>query len=219
MQPQLSLSLCSPISKRKKQWVYSISEALFSFNIFWSFLPLPKELCWQCRVKTQHICMKVTPFILNSTFLQGYVMSVALRSTLYFSVCLQSLEHEQLFLNLAFHVRGLKLKLNLICWRIQILRITAGKERNVSQFNYPLTVLPAPPPPIIPLIKMPLIELTLSRVEKSSHWWLMTKGLGGLFTLYFCSKQQEVMFGRQLAWKAAANPEICTAGQRGTYSF
>lgn len=183
MQPQPSLSLHSPISKMK-QWVYSISEALFSLNILWWFFPPSKELCWQYRLKTQHICTKVTPFILNSTFLQGYVMSVALRSTLYFSVCLQSLEHEQLFLNLAFHVRGLKLKLNLICWRIQILRIMAEKKRNVSHFNYPLTVLPAHPPPIIPLTKMPLVELTVSRAEKSSHWWLMTKGLGVVYFIF-----------------------------------
>lgn len=154
--------------------------------------------------------MKVAPFILNSTFLQGYVMSVALRSTLYSSVCLQSLEHEQLFLNLAFHVRRLKLKLNLICWRIQILRIMAGKKRNVSHFNYPLSP-PCTCTPIIPLTKTLLVELTVSRAEKSLHWQLMTKGLGGLFTLYFCSIQQEVMFRRQLAWESA-NPGICTAG-------
>lgn len=144
----------------------------------------PKELCWQCRAKTQHICMKVTPFILNSTFLQGYVMSVALRSTLYSSVCLQSLEHEQLFLNLAFHVRRLKLKLNLICWRIQILGIMAGKKRNVSHFNYPLTVLPAHPPPIIPLTKMPLVELTVSRAESLyiGDWW--PKVLGAVYFIF-----------------------------------
>lgn len=45
-------------------------------------------------------------------------MSVALDSTPFSNVCLQSSEHEQLFLNLAFHVRSSKLKLNLICWRI-----------------------------------------------------------------------------------------------------
>ena len=66
--------------------------------------------------------------MLNSTFLQQYVMSVALQSTPSSDVCLQSSGHEQLFLNLAFHVRRLKLKLNLICWRIQILRIMAGKR-------------------------------------------------------------------------------------------
>lgn len=74
-------------------------------------------------------------------------MSVALQPTPYSHVCLQSSEHEQLFLNLAFHVRRLKLKLNLICWRIQILGIMAGKERNVSHFNYPLTILSPVPPP------------------------------------------------------------------------
>lgn len=74
-------------------------------------------------------------------------MSVALQSTPYSNVCLQSSEHEQLFLNLAFHVRRLKLKLNLICWRTQILRIMAGKERHLSHFNYPLTLLSPLLPP------------------------------------------------------------------------
>lgn len=56
------------------------------------------------------------------------------------------------------------------------------KKRNVSHFNYPLTALPAHAPPIIPLTKTLLVELTVSRAEKPLHWQLMTKGLGGLFT-------------------------------------
>lgn len=102
--------------------------------------PTNNERCWQHRAKTEHTCRRVTPFILNSTFLQGYVMSVALQSTPYTNVCLQSSEHERLFLNLAFHIRRLKLELNLICWRTQILGITARRKRNVSHFNYPLAL-------------------------------------------------------------------------------
>lgn len=92
---------------------------------------------------------------------------------------------------LVFHVRRLKLKLNLICCRIQILRIMAGKKRNVSHFNYPLTVLPAHPPPTIPLTKMPLVELTVSRADKSLHWRLMTKGLGGCLLYIFVQNNRK----------------------------
>lgn len=64
-------------------------------------------------------------------------MSVALETTPYSHVCLQSSEHEWLFLNLAFHARRLKLKLNLICWRTQILRITAGKKEKCKSLEFP----------------------------------------------------------------------------------
>lgn len=118
-------------------------------------------------------------------------MSVALQTTPYSHVCLQSSEHEWLFLNLAFHVRRLELKLNLICWRTQILRITAGKKRNVSHLNSPLTVLSPLPPTIIPLTKMPLVKLTVSRAEKPLHWRLMTKGLGGVYLIFFVQNNRK----------------------------
>lgn len=156
-----------------------------------------RKLCWQSREKTQHICMKATPLILNSTFLQSYVMSVALQPTPYYSVCLQLSEHVQLFLNTLHYARRLKFKLNLICWRIQNPQDYGRKKEKCKSLQLLSDSVLPPPTPIIPLTQMPLVGLTVSRAEQPFHWQWKTRDLGVVNTSVQCNRKS--CFRTQLA--------------------
>lgn len=61
----------------------------------------------------------------------------------------------------------------------------AGKKEKCKSLQLPFDSPLPNPTPIAPLTEMPLVKLTVSRAEKTSHWRRITKGLGVVYFIFF----------------------------------